>query len=109
MQPETGSTPQSPAGLAEEIAFIRKLIEKARALLRDEKDINQVLKMLEKISLASWRLAALLKAQRDLIEAQTGDHAIQARIDRILAEDEALERRLADQASQAAGEAPEQA
>lgn len=99
------STAIESAGLQGEIDLVRRLIQRVADQLSGEIDLEQTLKMLEKVSQASARLAALLKAQRQFESSASTEDVLRERVQRILSDDEETLRRL-KQAGQGLDEEP---
>lgn len=74
---------QPPAGLENEIAILRGLIEQSRALADECDDLKTRLALLDKVSLACGRLATLLKIQAQLDHLRADRAGEQTRMERI--------------------------
>lgn len=85
-QPVNASSPARAAGLENEIAILRGLIEQTRALALEADDLKARLALLDKVSLACGRLAALLKAQAQLERLGAERGGEQTRLERITRE-----------------------
>lgn len=82
-EPQSGDI---PTDLRESIETLTWLLRETMARARELDDFDALVAFMEKYSIASTRMAGLLKAQRKLAEEQGMNRALQMALDKVLAD-----------------------
>jgi hypothetical protein len=76
--PPEAPNKSGPPGLSDEISMLREIIRRVNAMADDGSSLEQMLKVLEGMSMSSARLATLLKVQAQIESSQGAESELSA-------------------------------